>query len=130
MSWTILLAQLEGDTAEPIDPGDVFTGRDEGPIQDWLEQQLGEGPLVSLLGGSIDVIAQVLLILAVGLVLLWLARRAIRRGVARAKDPDAPRGRGLRGRVGLAAAPETTSVRRAQRAEALGALATSIVGAS
>lgn len=129
MSWSSLLAQAEGDPPEPTDPGEVFTGRDQGPVQEWIQQELGEGPLVTLLATSIDVIAQIALILIVGLVLLWLARRAIRKAVARAKEPDGPRGSRLRRRVGLdAGTPTATSPRRVQRAEALGALATSIVG--
>jgi moderate conductance mechanosensitive channel len=129
MSWITLLAQAEADTSEPIDPSELFPGRDEGPVQEWIQQQFGEGPFVTLLATSLDVIAQVALVLVVGLVLLWLARRAIRRAVARAKDPDTPRGHRLRRRVGLAAeAPAVTSLRRVQRADALGALAISIVG--
>lgn len=129
MSWTTLFAQAEEDTSGSVDIDDVF-GRTEGPIEVWIEQQFGDGPLVRLIATSIDVIAQVALVLLVGLVLLWLARRGIRKAVARARDPDAPRGNRLRRRVGLVAhAPTVTSVRRVQRADALGALATSIVSA-
>jgi moderate conductance mechanosensitive channel len=129
MSWTTLFAQTEGDTSGSVDMDDVLSGREEGPIQEWIQQELGDGPLVRLFATSIDVIAQVALILIVGLVLLWLARRGIRRAVARVKeDPAAPRGGRLRRRVGLASeAPAVTSLRRVQRADALGALATSIV---
>jgi moderate conductance mechanosensitive channel len=129
MSWTTLFAQTEGDTSGSVDMGDVLPGREEGPIQEWIQQELGDGPLIRLVATSIDVIAQVALILVVGLVLLWLARRGIRRAVARVKEePDAPRGGRLRRRVGLASeAPAVTSLRRVQRADALGALAISIV---
>jgi moderate conductance mechanosensitive channel len=130
MSWTTLFAQTEADPPGTVDLNEVLGERTEGPIEIWIEQQFGDGLLVRLIATSIDVIAQVALILLIGLVLLWLARRGIRKAVARAKEEpaDAPRGRRLRQRVGLAsAAPTVPSVRRVQRADALGALATSIV---
>jgi moderate conductance mechanosensitive channel len=129
MSWTTFLAQADGDTSGSVDIGEVLGERTEGPIEVWIEQQFGDGLFVRLVATSIDVIAQVALILFVGLVLLWLARRGIRRAVCRAKEePETPRQRGFRRRVGLAsAASPATSVRRVQRADALGALATSIV---
>jgi moderate conductance mechanosensitive channel len=128
-----ILAQVDGVTSDGATeeaPTLEWEGLpDEGPIQDWLEQQLGDGVLVQLIGGSIDVIARIALILFVGLVLLWLARRGIRRAVARAKEePEAPRHGRLRRRVGLVSGtPPTTSLRRVQRADALGALASSII---
>jgi moderate conductance mechanosensitive channel len=130
MSWTTLLAQTENvlDGSTETDVSDVLTPREAGPIEEWIEQAFGEGPVVSLIAASVDVIGQILLLLVIGLLVLWLARRGIRRAVASAKDPSAPRGRRLRRRVGLSPpAPAPSSERRSQRADALGALATSIV---
>jgi small-conductance mechanosensitive channel len=127
----VLLAQDPTGTNEgtSIDPEDIFTGDPSRPITELLAEWFGDGPLVELLGIAIDAIAQVLLIVVVASVALWLLRRAIDRGVARASDPDAPRGRRLRRRVGLSdSSPATFSARRAQRAEAIGALARSILG--
>jgi moderate conductance mechanosensitive channel len=115
----------ETDTSEVITP---LSEREVGPVQELLEEQFGDGPLAQLLGGSVDVVAQILLILVIGLIVLYVLRRAIRRGVVRAKDPDASRGRRLRQRVGLSRTEtDGYSLRRAQRADALGALGTSIV---
>jgi moderate conductance mechanosensitive channel len=115
----------ETDTSEVITP---LSEREVGPVQELLEEQFGDGPLAQLLGGSVDVVAQILLILVIGLIVLYVLRRAIRRAVARAKDPDASRGRRLRQRVGLSRTEtDGYSLRRAQRADALGALGTSIV---
>jgi moderate conductance mechanosensitive channel len=73
---------------------------------------------------------QILLILFLAIAVLYVIRRVIARTVERAKDPHAARGSRLRRRVGLADdGSPAYSLRRAQRADALGALLTSIAGA-
>ena len=68
----------------------------------------------------------ILLILFIAGVLSRLAKRAIRRGVGRMKEPETPRGARRRARRDGEDTPE--SLRRAQRADALGDVARSLVG--
>jgi moderate conductance mechanosensitive channel len=113
----------ESPTVEDIVGGDV-----ERPLTDWLRDNVTEDALLLwLVENALEPALQILLILVVTLGLLWLVRRTIRRAVARAKDPDTGRGRRLRSRFGDEGKVQH-SVRRAQRADALGALATSIAG--
>lgn len=97
------------------------------PVTDLLEGWWGDGPLVTLLAGSIDVIAQVLLIFLVATIALSVIKRLIRRAVHSAAHPSADVTRGARRRIALLEETEPRhSTRRVQRAEALGALAVSI----
>lgn len=99
------------------------------PLTELLEGWFGDGPLVQLLGGAVDAVSQVIVIIVVAAIAVLLLRRAIVRGVRRASSPDTPRGRRLRQRVGLLEEGRSVhSLRRAQRAEAMGALARSVVG--
>ncbi len=124
----LLLAQ---DAEEVEEPPSIELVEPARPLTEFLDDWLGDGPLVNLLIGSIDVIAQIVLIVAIAMIAVGLLRRLIRRAVARASSPNGGDGagrRGLRRRVGLVEKPEAGySLRRVQRAEALGALATSIV---
>jgi moderate conductance mechanosensitive channel len=129
----VLLAQglLAQDT--PVTDGTeeaptIEIGEPSRPLTELLEGWFGDGPVVQLVGASIDVVAQVLLILVITWVVLFFVRRGIDGAVARAKNPDAPSGRRLRGRMKLLdESAGGYSLRRAQRADALGALAGSIV---
>jgi moderate conductance mechanosensitive channel len=118
---------------EPVDtPGveDIITGEVDRPLTDWLEQHVTDNELVVwLVRNGLEPALQILLILTLALLLLWFVRRTIRRAVARAKDPEAARGRRLRSKVGFHDEGKVHySVRRAQRADALSALAGSIAG--
>jgi moderate conductance mechanosensitive channel len=109
----------EAPTLEVVEPS--------RPLTELLEGWFGDGPVVTLLAGSVDVILQVLVIFLLATILLVVLRRMIRRAVRAASDPRASfvgRHRGLSegGRP-----KATVSVRRAQRAEALGALASSVL---
>lgn len=109
----------EAPTVEVVEPA--------RPLTQLLENWFGDGPLVTLLAGGIDVIAQVLLIFVVATVSLVLLKRLIRRAVRAASDPKTSMVRRRHslsegGNVG-----EPVSARRAQRAEALGALAGSVL---
>ncbi len=113
-------AEAEEPTVEIVEPS--------RPLTELLEGWFGEGPLVSLLAGSIDVIAQVVLIFVLAGVAVVVVKRLIRRAVVSASEPRTP-SMGLRRSLTEGGAPEgTVSVRRAQRAEALGALASSVFG--
>jgi moderate conductance mechanosensitive channel len=124
------LLAVEGEPAETPTGEDIFTGDVDRPITEWLERNVTDNELVLwLVEHGLEPALQILLILILALGLLWFVRRTIRRAVARAKDPEAPRGRRLRSRVGLESEGRVQfSVRRAQRADALGALAGSITG--
>jgi moderate conductance mechanosensitive channel len=81
------------------------------------------------LGWLISPGISILLILVVAAVLASLVRRLVGRIVERMKDPDLAPTRRLRKRVGVRVAEIEEDLRRAQRADALGGLATSVVRA-
>ncbi|MFP4310432.1 MAG: mechanosensitive ion channel family protein [Nitriliruptoraceae bacterium] len=122
LSMTGLLAQ-DGESQEP---GLEIT-EPVRPLTELLENWFGDGPLVTLLAGSLDVLVQIVLILMLGLLASYLVQRGIRRAVAAASDPTLS-ALGRR-RLGFDALDEgrVPSVRRVQRAEALGALASSVL---
>jgi moderate conductance mechanosensitive channel len=117
--------------AEPA-PGaeEIFGGDVERPLTEWVERNVTDNELViGFITNALEPALQILLILVLASLLLWLVRRAIRRAVDRAKDPDGDGKRGLRQRIRLSdGGPTAYSARRAQRADALGALAKSVVG--
>jgi moderate conductance mechanosensitive channel len=125
----VLLA-AEAVPEEAPDIGEVFGGDVDRPLTEWLERNVTDDELVLwMVENGLEPALQILLILLLAGFLLWFIRRTIRRAVARAKDPEAPRGQRLRRKVGLQdEARVQYSVRRAQRADALGALAGSITG--
>lgn len=100
------------------------------PITELLEGWFGESPTVRLVANSVDVISQALIIILVAWIASLLVRRIIRRAVRRAgADPAEPAKGGGRVRRTLALADGsegTVSLRRAQRAKALGAMAESV----
>ena len=119
----MLLAQ----DSEPDQPTIEIT-EPARPITELLEGWLGEGPAVTVLAGGIDVIAQVILIVALAVAAMIGAKRLIRRAVAAASDPTTTGlGRRRFGEEGDAV-HTVVSLRRVQRAEALGALAGSVMG--
>lgn len=120
---------MAADTTSPTDATtDAPTLEFEGAVE--VEEQLADliNQLVpnAALAGLLSKTAFILFILLVAAILVSLARRGIARMVARMKDPDAPRGRRLRSRIGLVDA-EVEDLRRAQRADSLGGLASSVV---
>ena len=97
------------------------------PLTQLLEGWFGDGPLVNLIASSMDVIAQVILIFVLAAVAVLVIKRLIRRAVASASEP---RSTAVGRRRSLAEGGQTqatVSVRRVQRSEALGALASSVV---
>ncbi|TVR35675.1 MAG: mechanosensitive ion channel family protein [Nitriliruptor sp.] len=119
MQMLFAVEETEEPTIEIVEPA--------RPVTEFIERQFGDGPLVTLIAGSIDVIAQVALIFVLTTIVLLLVKRLIRRATAAAAEPKTP-GLGRRrslGEHGRKHAP--VSVRRAQRAEALGALANSVL---
>lgn len=125
-----MVAMVTGDAeTEPVTTEDFRVDVDR-PITEWVEDNVTDNELLLwAINNALEPALQILLIVVLASLLLWGIRRAIRRAVEHAKDPDADRSRGLRRRMRLQDAPSTIySARRAQRADALGALATSIVG--
>ena len=123
------LAVGEDDGAEPS-VEDVFGGDVDRPLTEWVERNLTDNDLVIwTINNALEPALQILLILVLASLLLLFVRRTIRRAVDRAKDPEADERRGLRQRMRLPdGGPTAYSARRAQRADALGALAKSVVG--
>ncbi|MEQ8833491.1 MAG: mechanosensitive ion channel family protein [Miltoncostaeaceae bacterium] len=102
------------------------------PLTELLEDWLGEGPTVRLLAGWADVLVQTLVIVVVAWIAVRLAKRIIRRAVRRRQQPVSQEGAAARMRRGLSFSdPDiaVSSVRRAQRTQALGALAESVTKA-
>jgi len=97
------------------------------PLTEFLEEWFGDGPLVTLVAGGIDVIVQVLVIFLVATIALLLLKRLIRRAVRAASDPRTSMVKRRHSLSEGGSAGAHVSVRRAQRAEALGALASSVV---
>jgi moderate conductance mechanosensitive channel len=124
-----LLAAEDGEPVELPSRDDIIVDP-ERPLTEWLERNVTEDPLVLwMVENALEPALQILLILTLAVFLLWLVRRTTRRAVARAKEPDTPRGRRLRERVRWQEEGQIQhSERRAQRADALGALAGSIAG--
>lgn len=122
MSWLLAQDPVDDDlpVVELVDP--------QRPITELLEGWFGPSPLLELVAGGIDIAVQVVLIAFVAWIVLTLIKRAVRRAVARAKEPASGGvGDGLRRRIGLDESPAPSySLRRVQRADALGALATSV----
>jgi moderate conductance mechanosensitive channel len=117
------LAQEESSTTtEVVD--DTISGGVEGlvdllPIPDefaWLVENLINPGLT------------IVLVLFIAAVLARLAKRTIRKGVERMKDPESTRGGRRRSRNAAADEEAVENLRRAQRADALGNVATSLAG--
>jgi moderate conductance mechanosensitive channel len=128
--------------AQEVAPGDTDVGvgdlinRDAAsrPIADWLRDNTElPGWGVELVDIAIEPALRIAVIVLLAWAVLWFARRTLRRGVARAKDPEpAEPGRRRRLRARMRTSTDEGvrqySLRRAQRADALGALANSILG--
>jgi moderate conductance mechanosensitive channel len=130
-----LLAQ-DAPSAEPegeVGVSDLInTDAASRPIADWLDANT-ELPDwgVALVDMAIEPALRIAIILLLAWAVLWFARRTLRRGIARAKEPEPAepsRGRRLRARMSTDEGKRQYSLRRAQRADALGALANSIIG--
>jgi moderate conductance mechanosensitive channel len=130
-----LVAQEAPPEGAEETPGiEEFINPDEvsRPIADWLRDNT-ELPnwAVDLVDVAIEPALRIALIVLLAWAVLWFARRTLRRGIARAKDPDVAepaRGRRLRARMSTHEGRHQYSVRRAQRADALGALGNSLLG--
>ena len=68
----------------------------------------------------------ILLVLVLAIIASAIAKRGINRAVARAKDPEQHKKGGLKRKIGLAEGDPVDSLRRAQRADAVGALVSSV----
>ena len=87
-----------------------------------------DGERVSeVLRGMVGPALTILLILVVAEIVSLIAKRFVRKAVRRAKEPSSGRRDDLRRRVGLAEGDPVNTERRAQRADAVGALAGSII---
>ena len=104
----------------------VAAGADAGLVGQ-LTDRLDDDWLSTVVDAAIGPGLTILLILVVAEVVSLVARRLIRRAVARSKEPSSGRRDDLRRRVGLAEGDPVPTERRAQRAEAVGALGGSIV---
>ena len=83
--------------------------------------------LSEVLRGMVGPALTILLILVVAEIVSLIAKRFVQKAVERAKEPSSGRRDDLRRRVGLAEGDPVSTERRAQRADAVGALASSII---
>jgi moderate conductance mechanosensitive channel len=133
LTWLAVAVPSDGDdTADgatpapeesplPELPGSQLTRGFSDQVADAMPNDLLAAVVRVVLGPAL----QIVLILLLASVALYLARRVITRSVARAKDPEAPGTSWLRRRSERE--DPGTSLRRVQRADALGALLTSVV---
>jgi moderate conductance mechanosensitive channel len=102
------------------------------PMADWLRDNTDLPTwAVELVDVAIEPALRIAVIVLLAWAVLWFGRRTLRRGIARAKDPETTepgRRRRLRSQMSMDEGRRQYSARRAQRADALGALASSIVG--
>jgi moderate conductance mechanosensitive channel len=124
------LPGVDGDTDEGSATEDVEVPQIPGQettrtFTEYVAEQMPNDVLVSLVEATLGPVLQILLILVIASVVLRFARRVISRGVLRAKDPEAPQGP-LRRKRSAASQEPGYALRRAQRADALGALLTSV----
>jgi moderate conductance mechanosensitive channel len=103
----------------PVPGGETVRGFSD-QVADLMPNDLLASAVRVVLGPAL----QIVLILLLATVVLYLARRVITRSVAHAKDPETGRSRLRRRSEGE---DPGASLRRAQRADALGALLTSVV---
>ncbi len=104
-------------------------GDAQRPLTEWLAEQTDSTLLLWASDRLVEPTLRILTVVVVAWLALVLIRRAIRRAVARAQEPHTDPTRRLRERVGLfEESPRAYSLRRAQRAQSLGALATSVAG--
>lgn len=93
---------------------------------EYVAESMPNDLLASIVEATLGPALQILLILLLASIVLRFARRLIARAVVRAKDPDTSQGP-LRRRRSPAEEEPGYALRRAQRADALGALLTSVV---
>lgn len=114
-----LAAASDEDTATRIGLGDL--------VREWL----GDGAVADVVDLLVEPALQIVLIVLLALIATRLLRRMVGHAVEEMRDPDhRERLSGVRRRIGLGSLQEgrvAHSTRRAQRADALGALARSVV---
>ena len=115
------LAQEE-TTTEAVD--DTISGGVEGLVDLLPIPQEFAWLVENLINPGLTIV----LVLFIAAVLSRLAKRTIRKGVARMKDPESTRGGRRRSRNAAADEEAVENLRRAQRADALGNVATSLAG--
>ncbi|GGI07165.1 mechanosensitive ion channel family protein [Egicoccus halophilus] len=119
----------EGTGEEPVPHEPLFDPEIiDRPFAEWLQQNTDLPDWsIGLIENAVEPAFQVALIVLIAWSVLWLSRRALRRAVVQVKKPDdGPRRRRQRAATGEGRA--SYSERRAQRADALGALASSVLG--
>jgi moderate conductance mechanosensitive channel len=127
-SWSSIVALAEEAPPE-ITTEDVFGGDVDRPLTEWVEEHVTDNELVLwAINNALEPALQILIIVVLAIGMLWFIRRTIRRASTRVKEPDTGRGRRRDRRRGYDEGRSRPSVRRAQRADALGALANSIAG--
>jgi moderate conductance mechanosensitive channel len=92
-------------------------------LPDVLDREWSAALLESLISAALGI----LIIVVVAQIAWFVASRLIRRAVERSRHPHAAKGNGLRRRVGLSEGDPVTTERRAQRADAVGALLSSVL---
>ncbi|MEX0832026.1 MAG: mechanosensitive ion channel family protein [Nitriliruptoraceae bacterium] len=98
-------------------------------MADWISTYTDSDVLLWASDHLIQPIGRILIVLILASIGLRFIRRAINRGIERVQDPEGMPGRKLRERVGMFDEFDSGfSARRAQRAQALGALAGSVAG--
>ncbi|MFA9445746.1 mechanosensitive ion channel family protein [Egicoccus sp. AB-alg6-2] len=110
-----------------VDLGDATGGETSRPITEYLEEhtELSDW-VIGLIENAVEPALQIAVIVVVAWAVLWFIRRVLRRAIAEVKEPDGERFRRRR-HARTAEGRARVSERRAQRADALGALANSVL---
>jgi moderate conductance mechanosensitive channel len=127
LHWFTAVAVTEAPQDAPLEAPDLpdLPGQETARgFSDQVADLMPNELLAAVVRGVLGPALQIVLILLLASVVLYLARRVISRSVAHAKDPETGRSR-LRRRTERD--DPNASLRRVQRADALGALLTSVV---
>jgi moderate conductance mechanosensitive channel len=123
-----LIVAAEDSTAQDFSAQDLLV-EVERPLTDWIARHTDNTFLLWASDNLVEPTMRILVILAIAWIALRLIRKAIRRAVEHATDPEGLSARKLGARIRLIDdTPRVFSTRRAQRADAMGALFTSVSG--
>ncbi len=114
-------------TSDEVSMSEVFADV-ERPLSAWISQHTDSPWLLWASENLVEPFLRIAVVVILAMIGLQLIKRSIRRAVARAHEPEPSPTHKLRSRVAFLNESETPqfSMRRAQRADSMGALATSV----
>jgi moderate conductance mechanosensitive channel len=138
ISLTVTIREMKGETvlhavipllvvSNGVSTGEVFADV-ERPLSAWIARHTDSTVLLWASENMVEPLLRISVIVVLAVIALRLVKRSIRRAVARAQDPAQSPGQKLRSRMTFLddAAQPQFSMRRALRADSMGALASSV----